>query len=545
MAQTVNMDRYITLDVTPQHQIELYMNADAPNTGVKLVSGSSVNTISVGTDWIYIEDFVSGASTITIYGNVKMFSCVSNGTNLTGVDISNNRYLTKLSCNSNSISSLDVSGCERLEYLSCSRNPIASLNISGCNALNELYCYDSELSTQAYDMIFCDLPQRQIYDEAKVYPVKANNSTNYATVMATNKQNAIDKQWSVIFLDGNDIPSTSGNFNCDDPTGPPAGTPYITVSVSNNATISIDIMAVAENTPIWIETSNGNFIETSVGTGWTGFNDYTAIGNTIKVYGAIKSFDCHGNNDKLTGLAFSEGFDNFELLQCDNNQITVLDVTKLSNLKSLFCHRNNINELNVNGLDKIEWLWCEHNELTFLDVSTLTSILGLQCYGNPLDTQAIDDIYCAVPERESNSDSRLYIAYNDTDQNIEAILASNATNARQKNWYVLYLDFDYLTGEVGLLYNSPIPTTGNFSCNDGIQQNELVSASILPNPVNDMLNVECPYNINEVVIYNMFGVEMLRTNQADNINVSHFVKGMYIVSVRTEKGTIEQKLIKQ
>ena len=51
MAQTVNMDSYITLTVTDGAAIKLDFVAAATATPVRIVSGSNTQNITVGTGW--------------------------------------------------------------------------------------------------------------------------------------------------------------------------------------------------------------------------------------------------------------------------------------------------------------------------------------------------------------------------------------------------------------------------------------------------------------------------------------------------------------
>ncbi|RKZ61616.1 MAG: hypothetical protein DRQ44_11645 [Gammaproteobacteria bacterium] len=67
--------------------------------------------------------------------------------NLIEIDVSRNRYLSKLTCNNNQIKNLDVSNNTELEYLSCSANLLASLNISENALLNTLRCSNNRLNS--------------------------------------------------------------------------------------------------------------------------------------------------------------------------------------------------------------------------------------------------------------------------------------------------------------------------------------------------------------------------------------------------------------
>ena len=256
-AQTVNMNKYITLTVTQGQQIQLDLKASAANTGVKVVSGSWDTTLSVGVSWTGFRNYTANASTMTIYGDVTYFDCSYNYSLLTNIDLSHNKDLVDLYCRSNQLTTLDVSGCTSLvglfcyeneltdldvsgctslTYLSCYENELTDLDVSGCTSLVELYCDANELTdldvsgctslkifylcdnnftTQALDEIFCALAQRTSSDNAEI--VVADSETD-PVVLATNKSNATSKNWAVLYYDGSetsDFPETTGSHVCN------------------------------------------------------------------------------------------------------------------------------------------------------------------------------------------------------------------------------------------------------------------------------------------------------------------------------------------
>ena len=89
-------------------------------------------------------------------------------------------------------------------------------------------------------------------------------------------------------------------------------------------------------------------------------------------------------NKNITSLAGIEYFTDLEVLYCSGNQLTTLDVTKLTNLTGLICAGNQLTTLDVTGLTSLMILVCNDNQLTALDVTGLTSLTDLYC-GNQTD----------------------------------------------------------------------------------------------------------------------------------------------------------------
>lgn len=89
-------------------------------------------------------------------------------------------------------------------------------------------------------------------------------------------------------------------------------------------------------------------------------------------------------NKNITSLAGIEYFTDLETLDCIGNQLTTLNVTKLTKLKFLVCNDNQLTALDVTGLTSLKNLFCSDNQLTTLDVTGLTSLTDLECNGNQL-----------------------------------------------------------------------------------------------------------------------------------------------------------------
>lgn len=89
-------------------------------------------------------------------------------------------------------------------------------------------------------------------------------------------------------------------------------------------------------------------------------------------------------NKNITSLAGIEYFTDLETLDCMDNQLTTLDVTKLTSLMFLICAGNQLTTLDVTGLTNLTDLECNDNQLVSLDVSTLEELGSLWCHGNKM-----------------------------------------------------------------------------------------------------------------------------------------------------------------
>ncbi len=320
---------------------------------------------------------------------------------------------------------------------------------------------------------------------------------------------------------------------------PPEGTPYITLTVTENEVIKIDIGVGEDATPVWIETSEGAYVISIANQGWTGVKNYVSHATEIKVHGNLLGFDCSGNGEFLTDISFSEGMENcLREVYAHNNSLTSLDVTKLKELVKLGCSNSNLKLLKISGLSKLEAVWCNFNNLTELKIDNLNKLKYMECYGNRFSTLAIDKIFCALPDRTSAvMPPPLYLAQTPADDNNAAIMASNVENATQKNWGVWYY-----TAETA------ISTTGTYKCGDIFTSEIDENISFYPNPVTNVLYIDFGENFN-VEIYNMLGELVLskKCNEANRgeISINKLLAGTYIVKIITPKETVSHKIIKE
>ncbi len=103
----------------------------------------------------------------------------------------------------------------------------------------------------------------------------------------------------------------------------------------------------------------------------------------IEHFTALEELDCSDN--RLTALDVSK---NTALtgLNCDYNQLTALDVSKNTAVTELYCGDNPLTVLDVRNNLKLTSLYCFDAQLTTLDISQNLLLTDLCCSGNRLST---------------------------------------------------------------------------------------------------------------------------------------------------------------
>lgn len=88
----------------------------------------------------------------------------------------------------------------------------------------------------------------------------------------------------------------------------------------------------------------------------------------------------------ITSLEGLQYFTNLQSLRCDDNSLTSIDVTSLTQLAGLSCRNNQLTSLNVVGLANMTFLEVPFNQLTSIDLTGLVALQWLVCKDNHLSS---------------------------------------------------------------------------------------------------------------------------------------------------------------
>jgi hypothetical protein len=103
-------------------------------------------------------------------------------------------------------------------------------------------------------------------------------------------------------------------------------------------------------------------------------------------------------NNQLTSLEVTK-LTSLTELYCQTNNIPILDVSELTNLTILNCYNNQLTSLDVSSLVNLTYLYCSINQIAALDVSSLTNLTFLSCYATQLtslDVSALSNLTTLV-----------------------------------------------------------------------------------------------------------------------------------------------------
>lgn len=113
---------------------------------------------------------------------------------------------------------------------------------------------------------------------------------------------------------------------------------------------------------------------------------------------AVTEIDCHSQiswyydyKKQLASLKGIEYFTSLTKLDCYENQIEELDLSKNTELKWLDCSANKIKSLDLSKNTKLENVYADNNALTSLNVSGIATLKRLDCYVNHLTDLDVSD----------------------------------------------------------------------------------------------------------------------------------------------------------
>ena len=119
------------------------------------------------------------------------------------------------------------------------------------------------------------------------------------------------------------------------------------------------------------------------------FRDYVKESFDTNADGKLSEAECEVRNIEVNELGIKdlkgiEFFSALTHLQCDRNQLNILDVSKNTELTRLICSENQLTTLDLSKNTELTTLSCSWNQLTSLDVSQNTKLTYLSVSSNPL-----------------------------------------------------------------------------------------------------------------------------------------------------------------
>ena len=265
-------------------------------------------------------------------------------------------------------------------------------------------------------------------------------------------------------------------------------------------------------------------------------------------------------------IASMEGIQSFVALQyltCEDNQLTVLDVTQNVNLINLSCPENQLTSIDVsqnseliflnytnNQLTQIdisqnlnlEIIWVSVNNLTELDVSQNTALTWVSCMFNSITNLDLS--------QNINLDS-----FAARDNQLISLNIKNGNNHNMgRMWAENNPDLQCITVDDVDFSNAQLCapdgwckdpwTEYNIDCSLGINDISSETISLSPNPAGNFLIVNTKFPLDHIRIYSIHGSLIKKSSSSTTIDVSDLKAGLYLLETTIDSKTIIKKFIK-
>ncbi len=171
---------------------------------------------------------------------------------------------------------------------------------------------------------------------------------------------------------------------------------------------------------------------------------------SLDVSGCTAMTELNCSSNQLTSLDVSKNTA-LKTLSCYDNQLTSLDVSKNTALEYLFCYWNQLASLDVSKNTALTYLYCSDNQLTSLDVSN-TALTNLYCYSNKIQGAAMDALVESLPTVVSGDG--MQVVYYENEQNV--MTTTQVAAAKTKGWTPYYTE----NGLIWKEYVGVDPSTG-------------------------------------------------------------------------------------
>lgn len=509
--------------------------------------GNQLDTLILTADTLltYLECSYNNLRGIDLSGFPELQNLYCYNNQLTSLDISQNYLLVNLNCNSNSLQLLDLHLNSSLSYVDCSYNLLVSLDVSNLINLYSIDCSNNALTSILFSPtntslseIYCSdnqLTSFTLSGAITLYELNCENNlltsldltgitqVNYLRCGFNQINNLQLPIFYSLYCESNALTSldfSANNFLTD-------------LNCSNNNLTNLNIQN-GNNSNLYVFDATGNPMLSCVqvddtsfmNLNWQGAIDTTATYNLTCTTCIVNIPDTNFKTALLSNLAINtngnseiecveaaaytgtinvsfltisdltgiEYFTSITVLNCDNNQLTNIDVSANTQLTELNCSVNQLSSISLSTNTLLETVYtsynpistldisananllyviCNNSQLTNLDLSFNTNLLGLVCSSNQLTSidishnQNLTEINCddnllsSLDVSQNSQLSVLTCSYNQLDS-LNITVNSLITNLNCKNNALIYLNIQ--NGADSLLTSFDATQNPNLIC---------------------------------------------------------------------------------
>lgn len=313
-----------TLDLSGMAKLEkLDVSGCGKLQSLKLAGCSALTQLDASSCALTVLD-LTGCSAL------KTVACSYNA--LTALDVSAAEKLTTLECSANRLTALDLSGHKELKVLTCSLNSLTKLDLTGCTALNATAQGDGKAENPILSPQYLPEQTGAVTDGGKctVYFDVIVGKDNLGSVTRVPDANYDKQTGAAVYA------KTPDYFTYSYDTGR-KGLPAMSVYFE------------MQNLTRGVALDEKAFPDAAFRTLLADTADVNGNGqlSTLETR-RVSELNCSGLGiADLTGIEY---FTQLVALNCENNELTALDVSKNTHLSEIYCGGNQLATLDLTGL---------------------------------------------------------------------------------------------------------------------------------------------------------------------------------------------------
>lgn len=272
------------------------------------------------------------------------------------------------------------------------------------------------------------------------------------------------------------------------------------------------------------------------------------------------------NYNQLTSLDVTQN-KNLTLLRFDNNQIANIDITQNTDLRTFSCKNNQLTNLNITQNTNLRALNCSNNQLTKLDINKNTEVVNLKCSYNHLANidvnynTKLDVFYCDYNQLTSleipkNTDIRDLNCNNNKLQRLKIKKEGNDLDLNATHNPLLTCIEVGNIGIATVVWWSHIDSIASFSTNcnytSGVEDDNIQLIRVSPNPTNGYFTLQTglTHENTTIRIIDVLGkvieTSVIKPNVTSTpFDISKEIAGLYFVEVKTGNEIRVIKIIKK
>jgi len=262
--------------------------------------------------------------------------------------------------------------------------------------------------------------------------------------------------------------------------------------------------------------------------------------NLEGIEGFTNLLELYCNDNNLSILDVSQN-SLLRELSFDDNQLTNLDISNNTALEYLYGSRNNLMALDINNNTLLKELICSQNSIASLDVTNNTLLKDLVCNSNQLTTIDVSNnpglLNLNVHYNELIS-LNIKNGFNINIGNFEATNNPNLSCIEVDDETYSTTNWTFIDPQTSFSENC-----GTLGIGDEFWSNAI---NIYPNPASDVFYIKGLQETSQLKIVDINGRFILNSAIDTNtsLNVSTLPSGIYFIQIINSKGSIVKKLIK-